>query len=167
MPPPPFNGWSPPLLTQPYKTRLSTPPPSHCPGVPPLSFPPLPSSTTITAIAKSATASETPLHCLLARGDPAVELVGPSFPSPAPWLELLGTEVARGRAPVSSHVQQWPPMNGGPVAPSSTARGLSPRIFPSKNNSRKSNFLIFLGKLTEKTLELQTFITFDPQLQIQ
>jgi hypothetical protein len=39
-------------------------------------------------------------------------------------------------------------------------------FFPSKINSRKSNFLIFLGKFSENPLEIQTFITFQPQLQI-
>jgi hypothetical protein len=46
-------------------------------------------------------------------------------------------------------------------------RGLSPQIFLSKNNSKKINFPILLGKFAEKPLGLQTFITFQPQLQIQ
>jgi hypothetical protein len=60
-------------------------------------------------------------HRLPTSGDPAVEVAGPSFPSPAPWPELSGTGAAGGRALVSSCVQQWPPVHGGPVAPRSTA----------------------------------------------
>jgi hypothetical protein len=44
-----------------------------------------------------------------------------------------------GRALISSSSRQWP-------------RGPSPRIFLSKINSRKSNFLIFLRKILEKPL---------------
>jgi hypothetical protein len=68
---------------RPYKNCPSTPPPSHRPGVLPLSFPLLLSSTTITAVAKHDAAGETPLHRLPTRGDPVVELASPSFPTPA------------------------------------------------------------------------------------
>jgi hypothetical protein len=74
---------------------------------------------------------------------------------------------ARGRAPMSSGTWQWPSVHGGLGWRGPQPRGPSPRISPSKNNSRKSNFSIFLGKFAEKHLELQTFITFQPQLQIQ
>jgi hypothetical protein len=106
---------------RPYKRCPSTPPPSHCPGVLPLSFPPLLSSTVVTAFAEPDVAGEMPLHRLLTHGDPTVELAGPSFPSLDPWPELSDIGVARGRAPVSSRVWQWPPVHGGPVAPRSTA----------------------------------------------
>jgi hypothetical protein len=99
---------------RPYKRRPSTLPPSHHPSDLPLSFPPLLSST---AVAEPDAAGETPLHSLPTHGDPAVELAGPSFPSPASWPELLGTGAVGGRAPVSSRARQWPPVHGGPVAP--------------------------------------------------
>jgi hypothetical protein len=65
---------------QPYKRCPSTPPLSHRPGVLPLSFPLLLSSTTITAIAEPDAAGETPLHRLPTHGDPAVD--SPTLPSP-------------------------------------------------------------------------------------
>jgi hypothetical protein len=145
---------------RPYKRHLSTPPPSHRPDVLPLSFPPLLSSTVITAVAEPDAAGETPLHRLPTCGDPTVELAGPSFPSPAPWLELSGTGAAGARAPVCSYAQQCPPVQGGLVAPRSIALWTESTDFPSKNNSKKSNFLTFLGKFAEKPLEVQTFITF-------
>jgi hypothetical protein len=81
---------------RPYKRCPSTPPPSHRPSVLALSFPPLLSSTAVTIVAESAAAGETLLHRLSARGDPAVDLAGPSFPSPAPWPELSGTGAIGG-----------------------------------------------------------------------
>jgi hypothetical protein len=102
---------------RPYKRCPSTPPHSHHPSVLPLSFPPLLSSTAITVIVEPDATSETPLHRLPTHDDHVVELAGPSFPSPAPCPELLGTGVARGRATVSSHARQWLLVHGGPVAP--------------------------------------------------
>jgi hypothetical protein len=105
---------------RPYKRCLSTLPPSHRPGVLPLSFPPLLSSIAITAIVELTATGEMPLHHLPTHSDPAVELNGPSFPSPAPWPELSGTRAAGDRAPVCSRAWQWPQVHGGTVAPWST-----------------------------------------------
>jgi hypothetical protein len=74
-------------------------------------------------------ARETPLHRLLNRGNPVIELTCPSFPSPAPWSELSGTGAAGGRAPVSSRARQWPPVHGGPGWRSPRTRGLGPQVF--------------------------------------
>jgi hypothetical protein len=158
MPPPPLQ-WSaasaPPL--SPIKGASAPHHPQTSPTSSPLSFlPPLSS----TVVVEHNAAGETPLHCLLTRGDPAIELAGPSFPSPAPWLELSGTGAAGARAPVCSYAQQCLPVQGGLVAPRSIALWTESTDFPSKNNSKKSNFLTFLGKFAEKPLEVQTFITF-------
>jgi hypothetical protein len=74
---------------------------------------------------------------------------------------------ARGQAPMSSGSRQWLTVHGGLGRRGPQPHGPSPQIFPSKINSKKSNFLIFLGKISEKPLEIQNFITFQPQLQIQ
>jgi hypothetical protein len=47
-------------------------------------------------LSRGSATDETPLHRLPTRGDPIVELACPSFPSPAPWLELSGTGAAGG-----------------------------------------------------------------------
>jgi hypothetical protein len=122
---------------QPYKKRLSTPPPSHRPSVVPLSFPPLSSSTAFTVIAEPNTTYETPLHRLPTRGDPTIELVGPSFSSPTPWPELSGTGPAGGGALVSSRAWQWPPAHGGLVAPRSTAPWTESTDFSIQKYSKK------------------------------
>jgi hypothetical protein len=106
---------------RPYKRHPGTPPASHHPYVLPLLFPPLLNSTAVTAITEPDAIGEMPLHRLPTHGDPAVELTGPSFPSPFPWPELSSTVAARGRAPVSSRAWQWPLVHGGLIAPWSTA----------------------------------------------
>jgi hypothetical protein len=141
------------------------------PRRPTLLFPSLLSSTAVTVVAEPNTASETPLHRHPTRDNCAVELAGPSLPTPAPWTELSSTGAAGGQAPVTSRAWQCPQrsseLHGQPVAPRSTVLWTESTDFPSKNNSIKSNFPIFLGKFAEKPLELQTLITFQPQLQIQ
>jgi hypothetical protein len=147
-----------------YKRRPSTPPPSHRPSILPLSFPPLLSSTTV---AEPDTTGEMPLQRLLTRSDPAVELTDPSFPSPAPWPKLSGTEAAGGRAPGSSHARQWSPVHHGPVAPNSTALWTESMDFSVQKLFQKIYFFYFSRDICKKPMELQTFITFQPQLQIQ
>jgi hypothetical protein len=88
-----------------------------------------------------------------------------SSSAPRPTTSSAGG--ARDQAPTSSGSWQWLLVHGWPGQRDPQPRGPSPRIFPSKINSRKSNFLIFLRKILETPLEIQTFITFQPQLQIQ
>jgi hypothetical protein len=66
---------------------------------------------------------------------------------------------------MSSSSRQWPSVHGGPVQRGPQPHGLSPWIFPSKINSKKSNFLIFLGKNFKKApgnSNLHNFSTTTP-----
>jgi hypothetical protein len=156
--------------------RSPSDPIKGCPGIP--SFhcssptPPCPISepevTRTGALPFAAfTTDAPPLHCLSSPGELRIRTPVLPFPSSAPRLATPATRVAGGRALVRSGMRKWPPVHGGLGRRGPQPRGLSPWIFPSKNNFRKSNFLIFLGKIVEKCLKLQTFITFQPQLQIQ
>jgi hypothetical protein len=78
---------------------------------------------------RGSAAGETPLHRLPNRGNPVIELVCPSFPSPAPWSKLSGSGAAAVLAPVSSRAWQWPPVHGGPGRRGPRTCGLGPRVF--------------------------------------
>jgi hypothetical protein len=114
-----------------------------------------PTATTFTIIAP-------PLRRLPSPGEPrtGTPVLPSSSSAPHPATSTAGG--ARGQATMSSGLRQWLPVHGGPGRRGPQSRGPSPRIFPSKINSRKSNFLIFLGKISENPLEIQTFITFQP-----
>jgi hypothetical protein len=88
------------------------------------------------------------------------------FPSSLPCLATPATEAAEGRALMSFGMRQWrrsmvywASMVHSPWTESTD--------FPIQKLFKKIQFSDFLGKFVEKPLELQTFITFQPKLQIQ
>jgi hypothetical protein len=78
---------------------------------------------------RGSTAGETPLHRLLTRGDPVVELAYPSFPSLTPWSELSSIGADGGQALVSSQAWQWLPVHGGSGRHDPPHHGFDPRNF--------------------------------------
>jgi hypothetical protein len=153
LPPPPCKSHrehprrAPPLLTPsfaPLFARVSLSPAHRLP-------PPSPSSH----------------RCLPSPSEPGTWIPMLPSSSSAPHPATSTTGGAEGQAPMSSGSWQWLPVHDGPGRRGPQPHGLSPQIFPSKINSRKSNFPIFLEKILENPLGIQTFITFQPQLQIQ
>jgi hypothetical protein len=120
------GAWPPPPRLRPIKCRPALGEDSHTSNAPSLS----PQCALIVALlSRSSAPGETPLHRLLSRGNPVIELTCPSFHSSDPRSELSGTGAAGGRAPVSSRARQWPPVHGGPGQHGPQTRGLGPRVF--------------------------------------